>query len=292
MSDHLTKAEVERYNRDGYLFPFDVLTPAEVADARRKLEAMEAKLGGPLPRSLIAMPNIYAPFVDEIIRSPKILDRVESLLGPDILCWECAFLTKEPHAKSFFSWHQDAKYWGLEPYEVLTAWVALSPATKESGCMSVMTGSHIGELSPHKDTFGKDNMLSRGQEIAAKVDENEAIDVVLQPGEMSLHHVLLVHGSGVNKAKLPRVGFAIRYIPTRLRQNGINRTSATLARGRDTYGHFDHETRPEGDLHPAAVERHRQITEAQLNVLYAGAAQAGKRTDADIAAQKRVAGGM
>jgi hypothetical protein len=157
--------------------------------------------------------------------------------------------------------------------------------------MRVVSGTHKTQLK-HEDKFDDANMLSRGQEIAAKVDEKDAIDIVLKPGEMSLHHVLLVHGSGVNKSKLPRVGFAIRYIPTRLRQLGIERTSATLARGKDAYGNFDHEMRPEGDMHPAAVERHRKITEAQLNVLYAGAAQAGKRTDADLASQKRVAGGM
>ena len=266
MSDHLTKAEVERYNRDGYLFPFDVLTPAEVADARRKLEAMEAKLGGPLPRSLIAMPNIYAPFVDEIIRSPKILDRVESLLGPDILCWECAFLTKEPHAKTFFSWHQDAKYWGLEPYEVLTAWVALSPATKESGCMSVMTGSHIGELSPHKDTFGKDNMLSRGQEMEVAVDPTRCVDMPLKPGQMSLHHVKIAHGSGPNETDDRRIGLVIRYVPAHVKQTTGMRDTAALVRGENRYGNFDLQPRAVGDFTDEALAAHKEFIERRKSI--------------------------
>ncbi len=261
MGEHLTKAEVERYNRDGYLFPYDVLTPAEVADARRKLEAFEAKLGGPLPRSLIAMPNLYARFVDEIIRSPRILDRVESLLGPDILCWESAFLTKEPHAKSFFSWHQDAKYWGLEPYEVLTAWVALSPATKEAGCMSVMTGSHIGELSPHKDTFGQDNMLSRGQEMQVAVDPARCVDMPLKPGQMSLHHVKIAHGSGPNETDERRIGLVIRYVPAHVKQTTGMRDTAALVRGENRYGNFDLQPRAVGDFTDEALAVHKEFIE-------------------------------
>ncbi len=267
MSRALTPDEVARYQRDGYLFPLDVLDAGEVADARRKLEAFEAKLGGPLPRSLIAMPNLYATFVDEIIRSPRILDRVESLLGPDILCWECAFLTKEPHAKSFFSWHQDAKYWGLEPYDVLTAWVALSPATRESGCMQVMTGSHIGELSPHKDTFGQDNMLSRGQEMQVSVDPARCVDMPLEPGQMSLHHVKIAHGSGPNETDDRRIGLVIRYVPAHVRQTTGMRDTAALVRGENRYGNFDLQPRALDDftdealaVHKEFIERRRAIT--------------------------------
>ena len=238
MSHALSLAEVARYERDGYLFPFDVLAPDEVAAARRKLETFEAKQGGPLQRPLIAMCHLYAGFVDEIIRSPRVLDPVESLIGPDILCWECAFLTKEPKAPSFFSWHQDAAYWGLEPYDILTAWIALSPSTRESGCMQVMTGSHIGELAPHKDTFGKDNMLSRGQEMQVEVDPARCVDVALAPGQMSLHHVKIAHGSGPNESDERRIGLVVRYVPAHVRQVAGSGDTATLVRGKDRYGHF------------------------------------------------------
>lgn len=272
MADHLTKAEVERYNRDGYLFPFDVLTPAEVAESRRKLEAFEAKLGGPLPRSLIAMPNLYAPFVDEIIRSPKILDRVESLLGPDILCWECAFLTKEPHAKSFFSWHQDAKYWGLEPYDVLTAWVALSPSTRASGCMRVLPGSHAGGIAAHKDTFAPNNMLSRGQEIQVEVDEAKVVDIELPPGSMSLHHVKIAHGSDPNTADDRRIGLAIRYVPAHVRQTIGTDDTATLVRGTDRHSHFEAEPRADGDFTDAGLANQDRLRKRRMAILMRPAA--------------------
>ena len=267
MSHHLSPDQVARYQRDGYLFPFDVLDADEVAAARRKLESFEAKLGQPLPRSLIAMPNLYATFVDEIIRSPRILDRVESLLGPDILCWECAFLTKEPKAKSFFSWHQDAKYWGLEPYEVLTAWVALSPATRASGCMQVMTGSHIGELSPHKDTFGKDNMLSRGQEMQVAVDPKRCVDMPLESGQMSLHHVKIAHGSGPNETDERRIGLVIRYVPAHVRQTTGKRDTAALVRGENRYGNFDLQPRALGDFTDEALAVHRQFIERRRDII-------------------------
>ena len=267
MSHALSPAEVARYERDGYLFPFDVLDPAEVASARRKLEGFETKLGQPLPRSLIAMANIYATFVDDIIRSPRILDRVESLLGPDILCWECAFLTKEAHAKSFFTWHQDAKYWGLEPYEVLTAWVALSPATRESGCMQMMTGSHIGELAPHEDTFGKDNMLSRGQEMQVEVDPARCIDIALAPGQMSLHHVKIAHGSGPNQSDDRRIGLVIRYVPAHVRQIAGKGDSAALVRGQNRYGHFEPQPRPTADFTEESFALHKQFIERRRDII-------------------------
>jgi len=267
MSYALTPDEVARYARDGYLYPFDVLSPEEVATARGKLEGFEGTLGAPLPRALISMPHVYAKFVDEIIRSPKVLDRVESLLGPDILCWDCSFITKEAHANSFFSWHQDATYWGLEPYEVLTAWVAFSPATKASGCMQVMTGSHVGDLAPHKDTFGKDNMLSRGQEMAVEVDPERCVHMELAPGQMSLHHVKIAHASARNTTDDRRIGLVIRYVPAHVRQVAGKSDTAMLVRGENRYGHFEPQPRPTGDFTEEGLAAQKRLLDRRLEIL-------------------------
>ena len=189
MSFHLSTADAERYARDGYVFPYPVLTPAEIATARGRIEGFERTLGGPLPKELRHKPHLYSKTIDDIMRKPEILDRVESLIGPDIFCWESVLFIKEPRDPAFISWHQDVTYWGLEPYEILTAWVALSPSNRKSGCMRVLPGSHVGEIAPHKDTFAPNNMLSRGQEMQVEVDERRTVDIVLEPGEMSLHHV-------------------------------------------------------------------------------------------------------
>jgi ectoine hydroxylase-related dioxygenase (phytanoyl-CoA dioxygenase family) len=197
------------------------------------------------------------------------------VLGPDLLCWGSQFFAKNGGDPSYVSWHQDATYWGLSSPDVVTAWVAFTPSTVESGCMRVVPGTQHAQV-PHKDTFVEANLLSRGQEVEVDVDENDAVDVILAPGEMSLHHVLICHGSEPNRAKHRRVGFAIRYIAASVYQTSGVRESATLVRGKDANDHFDHELPPEADMHPDAVARHAAIIENQLKVLYAGAAQPGK----------------
>jgi ectoine hydroxylase-related dioxygenase (phytanoyl-CoA dioxygenase family) len=157
----------------------------------------------------------------------------------------------------------------------VTAWVAFTPSTVQSGCMRVVAGTQHRQVA-HNDTFAEANLLSRGQEIAVEVNEADALDVILAPGEMSLHHVLIYHGSEPNRAGHRRVGFAIRYISAQVSQTSGVRESATLVRGTDALDHFDHELPPEGDLHPDAVARHAEIIDRQLKVLYAGAARPGK----------------
>jgi ectoine hydroxylase-related dioxygenase (phytanoyl-CoA dioxygenase family) len=220
-------------------------------------------------------PHLLFPWLNELVRHPKILDAVESVLGPNILCWSAQFFMKQPGDRTFVSWHQDATYWGLSRPDVVTAWVALTPSVPLSGCMRVIPGTHRTQLK-HADTFNDNNLLSRGQEIAIDVDEKQAVDVVLQPGEMSLHHVLIAHGSEPNNASHPRIGFAIRYLPTDVRQIAGEADSATLVRGVDTHHYFEPEPPPEDDLHPAALARHKSIMDRQLRILYAGAAQPGK----------------
>ena len=211
-----------------------------------------------------------------MIRDPRILDPVASVLGPDILCWASGFFAKAPGDGSFVSWHQDATYWGLSSNSVVTAWIALSPSTPETGCLRVVPGSHMHQFA-HRDTFGRDNLLSRGQEISADVDERDAIDIVLAPGEMSLHHVLIVHGSAPNRGSDWRIGFTARYIPTRLRQLSPVRDTAMLVRGSDRFGHFDLEPRPAADFAPEAVAYHGEV-QARLNTITAVGAALPVRT--------------
>ena len=139
------------------------------------------------------------------------------MLGPNILCWASGFFAKGPRDGSFVSWHQDAAYWGLSSNDVVTAWIAFSPSVVESGCLRVVPRSHLRKVE-HVDTYGDRNLLSRGQEIAVEVDEKDVVDVELRPGQMSLHHVLIFHGSKQNVSNDWRIGLAIRYIPTHLNQ--------------------------------------------------------------------------
>jgi non-heme Fe2+,alpha-ketoglutarate-dependent halogenase len=269
MPKQLSSAAVAAYHRDGYYFPVSALSPAEVAYYRRRLEEHEARTGAPLQGNWRHKAHLIFTWVDELVHHPKIVDAAEDVLGPDLLCWTTNFFIKEANSPGFVSWHQDAFYWGLSKDTVMTAWVALSPANRQSGCMKFLPGSQTQDHLQHVDTFHKDNLLSRGQEIAVDVRSDTAVDCILKPGEMSLHHVKLVHGSEPNRSHARRIGLAIRYIPTDVKQLKV-RDSATLVRGVDRYGHFDHEPRPKHDLDAAALAAHADAVGRQVKALYSG----------------------
>ena len=209
MPKSLSENEVEAYRERGYHFPLDVLSQSEVAEFRGKLEDYEARSGGPIKGEMRHRSHVLFPWINEMIRHPRILDAIEDLLGPDILCWNTSFFIKEPRNKSFVSWHQDLTYWGLEPADIVTAWIALSDSTHENGAMRVVPGSHTLEVLPHADTFAPENLLSRGQEIRVEVDAAKAVTLELAAGEMSLHHVKLIHGSEPNPSPKRRIGFQV-----------------------------------------------------------------------------------
>ena len=265
----LSAREVALYHRDGFHFPVRVLSATEARSYRDRLEAQERALGGPLSGNMRHKVHLLFTWANELARHPRILDAVEDVIGPDILCWSTTFFTKEARSPAYVSWHQDATYWGLSTSDVITAWVAFADAPVASGAMKFWPGSHLRNQLEHRDTFAADNLLSRGQEIAVDVPDGEGVDVALEAGEMSLHHVLLVHGSGPNTTDDRRIGFAIRYIPPHVRQLKV-RDSATLVRGKDPYGNFDLEPAPRHDLDAAALAAHRDAVERSAKALYAG----------------------
>lgn len=258
MAKSLDDAAVEQYRRNGIHFPLSILSSAQAAALLHELERLEAREHGRLSPTTNRKPHLLVPWIDQLIRHPRLLDAVEDVLGPDILCWGSQFFIKDANDPGFISWHQDATYWGLSSADVVTAWIAFTPSTPESGCMRVVPVSHKQQV-PHRDTFDEANMLSRGQEIAVEVDEGEALDVVLQPGQASLHNVLIFHSSKANRSSHRRVGLAVRYVAAHVRQTTAQRDSATLVRGMDGYGHFDLAPPPEAEFHAAAVARHAAI---------------------------------
>ena len=265
----LTQAQIDTFCRDGCVFPIRVMSAERASAVRARLEAFEHSTGGPLKGDLRHKSHLLFPWLDEIVHDTRIVDAIEDLYGPDLLCWTSNFFIKEANNPAFVSWHQDSTYWGLDRPDVVTAWVALTSSNAGNGAMGFIPGTHAAEQIPHRDTFAKDNLLTRGQEVAVDVDAAKAVTIELEPGEISLHHVRLVHGSPANPSNDRRIGFAVRYIPTRVAQVA-GRDSATLVRGYDTYRHFDPEPRPQVDMEPAMVALHKQITERNAQILYRG----------------------
>ena len=265
----LTDAQIAQFQRDGYVTPIRVLSTEQAGALRARLEAYEAG-GGAARDGLRHKAHLLLTWLADLVRHERVLDAVEDLYGPDLLCWASSFFIKDAEAPAYVSWHQDSTYWGLSAPDVVTAWVALTDSNAANGAMQVIPGSHTRDQMPHRDTFAPDNLLSRGQEVAVDVDPSRAVRFDLRAGEMSLHHVRLVHGSPPNTSTRRRIGYAIRYMPTRVRQlHGAD--GASLVRGTDRYGHFEPEPRPAADLDPAAVAFHRASSERSSRILYRGA---------------------
>lgn len=265
MQASLSQSQVARYRRDGFLFPVDCLSAAEVRYFRGRLEAFEREQGdtfGKLPNLVRSKSHLLFTWMDELVRHPIVLDAVESIIGPNILIYHLTSWLKEPNDPAHVSWHQDGTYFGLEPVEQVTAWIALTDSTPEMGCVRVLPGSHAIGQQPHKDTFTPGNLLSRGQTIEHKLDYTKNVTMPLRSGQISLHHTHIVHSSEPNRTNARRIGIGVSYIPPHCRLINDVRVSAALVRGRDDHGHFDLESRPAGDfdaasraVHAAAVVR-------------------------------------
>lgn len=268
MPKSLNEQEVEQYKQDGYVCPIDVLSPDQVASYRHRFEAYEQKHNGWYELSKGQKLYLLQTWVSELASNPKMLDAVEDVMGPNLMVWGSSLFIKEPGQGTYVSWHQDSTYWGLSKPKVVTAWIALSPATAASGCMKMIPGTHKWDQVKHTDTLDEKNLLTRGQEVAVDVNEDDGVLAELSPGQMSLHDVRIVHASDPNASNDRRIGVAIRYITPDVEQVNAENDSAWLVRGEDTHGNFIHETPPASDMDLAALAEHERILKLRQGVLY------------------------
>ena len=253
MGKHLTDAQIAHFREHGYCYPLDALTAQEAATCRARLEAYERAAGHDANRTLKIKGHLAFPWLVELGRHPRILDAVEDLIGPDIMLFGASVFAKDGRDPRYVSWHQDSAYFGLTPHEEVTAWVAFTAANSLNGCMRVLPDSHRGPDMKHVETFAKDNMLAKGQELR-DIDESKAIEMPLEAGQFSLHHERTAHSSLPNRSYDRRIGFAFFYVPTRVKSvNGRGR--ATLVRGVDRYGYWDEDALPREDLDPRAMDQ-------------------------------------
>src|SRR5262249_30848804 len=162
---------IEQFERDGFVSPIRVMPEGAAAALRERLETFERTQGEPLAGALRHKSHLLFTWLRGLVKHERILHAVQDLYQPDLLGWSSNFFIKEKTAPSFVSWHQDSTYWGLDKPDVVTAWVAFTKADESNGAMKVIPGSHRLDQIPHRDTFEKHNLLTRGQEVAVEVDE-------------------------------------------------------------------------------------------------------------------------
>ncbi len=271
MGKTLTDAQIEAFHRDGFVAPIDVFSQGEALRLRQELETAEAKY----PEAFIGAARNNAHLnlmcLDEIVHNTTLVDAIEDLIGPDILNYGTVLFVKEAHDPGFVSWHQDARYMGLEPHVGITAWIALSDANEVSGSMRMIPGSH-GEIKSHTDTYGEQNILTRGQEVE-DVDESQAVTLDLRPGQMSIHSARIIHSSLPNRSDDRRIGFVIQpFMPPHVVQT-ITPTYAQLIRGTDPHGNFMRAGRPSADMDPADLAVRDKVNDTWADILYHGAKQ-------------------
>ncbi|MDE0975723.1 MAG: phytanoyl-CoA dioxygenase family protein [Arenicellales bacterium] len=268
----LSTQQVEHFYEFGYCAPVDVMSEDEAHALKLRVEAAEAAYPEELSPTNRNNPHLAFKCIDEIAHHSVIVDAVSDLIGPDILLYGCVLFFKEPRSEGFVSWHQDGTYMGLEPHTFVTPWLALTPSNSELGCVKVIPGSHKGDILKHHDSFGKDNILTRGQAIE-DIDESAAVDLVLRPGQISLHHARTVHGSMPNRGDQRRLGVALQcYMRPECKQV-IGENLVQVVRGCTDLSGYSILKRPVEDMDAAAVGERERANTNWAEILYQGASQ-------------------
>ena len=244
------------YDKNGYYFPFDVIDKKKIDIPATRLIEIYNNPPKNIKHPWNLQAHLLANWIYDLCVSPILLDAVESIIGPNILIQSADIFIKPANGIKHINWHQDANYWGLDPYELITGWIALTDVNVVNGCMNYLPRSHLQNKIEHIETFDKYSDLTRGQEVNININKNEVVPVVLNKGQAALHHCLLAHGSHSNKTNFPRIGIAVRYLPTHVKQTKGPPISMILARGIDNYKNFKMDKIPSGDFDSEAIAAH------------------------------------
>ena len=258
----LSTAQHAQYKREGVVFPFRILDAEKARELADHCSVLRSRMGHWVASPQISKPHLVSRAMADVIRNETLLDAVESIIGPDILCWTVTVFAKSPKSGGYVGWHQDRTYWGLSPEEqVVTAWLALTDAHCDNGCMSVLRGSHLQGNRDHEIVPNTENILLSGQEVAIERHEkDDLVHVELDPGEASIHHSKVVHGSNPNKSDRPRVGLSIQYISAEVRQrNNGGVDSASAVRGNTSRSKLELEPLPVSDFDVQSIKNWKRF---------------------------------
>ena len=271
----LTTEQLDHYKNKGYISPVNALSSIEAKEIRDEIEKIEKNW----PKALEGINRNYvhliSPVFNKVCLNKNILDAVESIIGKNILICGTTLFIKNPKEKGFVSFHQDAKYIGLEPHNWVTVWVAITDANEKNGCMRMLSGSHKENLRHHEEKFDENNLLTRGQTIKdVPLDKTDA--VILEAGQISLHHPKIVHGSGLNYSNDRRIGFVIQsYIGTNVKQV-IGKMFVQKARGEDKYNHHVYSKIPSTLMGKNEIISQTKANKELLRIFYNGSKKVGK----------------
>ena len=261
MTQSINSSQIQNYWNNGVVYPLTALQQDEALSLIPRFMEIKERMSGWTASKQILKAHLVSSWVNEITRNSRILDAVECLLGPNILLWGATFFAKEPNLSLHVGWHQDLLYWGLQPPDgVLTVWLALSDALEDNGAMQVICGSHVDGFRQHSNSFDGNNMLMSDQNAElTKDDLKRRITVELLPGQFSIHHSMVLHGSGPNTSDRSRIGLSINYISTDVIQlKNQGQDAAMLIRGTDYYRHFEQEQAPSAEFTPEAISQYRK----------------------------------
>lgn len=272
MNTTLSPEQIARWKHDGFLSPFPLLDAAELQECRDGLARFEQWLGAPVNEisatqdlKYRTMPYLVLPWAAKLARDPRILDGVEDLIGPDILIFTSTFFIKEPHSPTIAAWHQDSTYYGLEPKEEVTVWVALSEANEAAGCMDALSFRGKPRQLSHLSRVVKNSVNRASQVITETLNEGTPVAMPLKAGQFSMHHGLCPHRSGPNTADHRRIGLGLNFIPTSVRPVGSIKPAAMLVRGVDRHHHFETVESPKAELDAQSVATHAHATTLYRN---------------------------
>lgn len=227
----LTHKQLNDYEELGFLHSIPVLSQSEVARYRAAVEETCRALGGRVTR--LDAPHLFFSWAWDLSTHPRVLDCMEQLIGPNILLKSTRLFYKFGNSSSFVGWHQDGITEALKDAHVPAIWLGLTPATAENGCLRVVPRSHRLGLIPHADHPNLHNLTTQGATAQVQIDEPQ--DIVMQAGEMSLHHPLVLHASNPNRSGASRIGFSATYSTPALT---ASRTAVAWVRGDGPRDHF------------------------------------------------------
>ena len=271
---YLSSNQLKQYEDEGFVSPINIFSKEKAKEIRDEIELIEKTMPGELEKSGRYNAHLISPLLDEVAHNSKILDAVESLIGENILICSTTLFIKNPNEKGFVSYHQDAKYIGLEPYNWVTAWVAVTDSNEHNGCMKMWSGSHKDNLKEHDQNFNEGNLLTRGQTVK-NVPKNEIKNLILKAGQMSLHHPKTVHGSEINYSNDRRIGFVIQsYIGTNVKQV-LGKNSVQLARGIDKFNFHEKIERTKSLMNKNDLKIKKQENDYLQEIFYRGSEKKG-----------------